>query len=160
MADRLAAATALGADATVDVTEFTDAAARVGRVQELTGGGADVVLEVAGVTGVVDEGVRMLARGGRYVEMGQITRGSDVFHLPALALLMRNISLVGVALYDPQILRGVVAMLGDLRADPVISRLGSGRRYALDDIDAAFADAVSNRSAERPVLDLAQGGPA
>ncbi|MCX6462251.1 MAG: zinc-binding dehydrogenase [Pseudonocardiales bacterium] len=160
MADRLAAATALGADATVDVTEIGDAAARVERVRELTGGGADVVLEVAGAPGVVDEGVRMLARGGRYIEMGQITRGSDVFHVPALALLMRNISLVGVALYDPQILRDVVGMLGDLRTDPVITRLGSGHRYALDDIDAAFADAVSNRSAERPVLDLAQGGPA
>ncbi|MFR9802078.1 zinc-binding dehydrogenase [Pseudonocardia sp. RS010] len=160
MADRLAAATALGADATVDVTEFGDPAGRVDRVRELTGGGADVVLEVAGVPGVVDEGVRMLARGGRYIEMGQITRGSDVFQVPALALLMRNISLVGVALYAPQILRDVVGMLGDLRADPVITRLGSGRRYPLEDIDAAFADAVSHRSAERPVLDLAQGGPA
>lgn len=159
-ADRLAAAAALGADATVDITAFPDPAARVERVRELTGGGADVVLEVAGAPGVVDEGVRMLNRGGRYVEMGQITRGSDVFHLPALALLMRNISLVGVALYDPQVLRDVVGMLADLRAHPVIARLGSGRRYALDDIDAAFADAVSHRSAERPVLDLAQGGPA
>ena len=159
-ADRLAAASAVGADATVDVTAFDDAAARVDRVRELTDGGADVVLEVAGVAGVVDEGIRMLARGGRYVEMGQITRGSDVIQLPALALLMRNISLIGVALYDPPILRDVVAMLGDLRDDPVIARLGSGRRYALDDIDAAFADAVANRSAERPVLDLALGGPA
>lgn len=158
--DRLPAAAALGTDGTVDVTEVTDPGERARHVRPLTGGGADVVLEVAGVVGVLDAGVRTIAPGGRSVDMDQITRGSDVFPLPALALLMRTVSLTGVALHDPVIRRDMVAMLGDLCADPEIRRLGSGPRSRPEGIDAAFEDAVSHEDADRPVLDLATGGSA
>lgn len=159
--DRLpaTAAAALGTDGTVDVTE-TDPGECARHVQSLTGGGADVVPEVAGVVGMLDAGARTIARGGRSVDMDQITRGSDVFPLPALALLMRTVSLIGVALHDPVIRRDMVAMLGDPCADPEIRRLGSGRRSRPEGIDAASEDAVSHEDADRPVLDLATGGSA
>ena len=157
-AERLAAARALGADRTVDVTEVIDRAERIERVKELTDGGGDLVLEVAGVRGVVSEGVRMVQRGGRYVEVGQIVHGGDRIEMPALALVTRNLSLLGVALYDPGVLDEVVDMLFELRGDPTLARLTGSRRYPLERLEEAFAGGDGAAGAARPVIDLRDGG--
>lgn len=152
--ERLQAARDLGATDVVDVSEITDPGERVARVKELTDGGADVVLEVAGVPGVVAEGLRMLQRGGRYLELGQIVRGGDRVEIPALALLTRNLSVMGIALYDPRMLPDVVAMLADLRGDPTLTRLTRGRAYPLEELDTAFSELAGSRDAVRPVIEL------
>jgi threonine dehydrogenase-like Zn-dependent dehydrogenase len=157
-AERLEAARALGADRTVDVTEVIDPADRIERVKELTDGGGDLVLEVAGVRGVVSEGVRMVQRGGRYVEVGQIVHGGDRIEMPALALVTRNLSLLGVALYDPGVLDEVVDMLFELRGDPTLARLTGSRRYPLERLEEAFAGGDGAAGAARPVIELRDGG--
>lgn len=106
---------------------------------------------------------------GAFADYHHLRRGQYVLRLPDGMTPEHGISTNCAAAQSRMgLLRGgvgpgervVVQGAGDLRADPVITRPGAGHRYVLDDIDAAFADAVSNRSAERPVLDLAQGGPA
>ena len=77
--DRLELATAFGADHVIDLTELTEVKQRVKRVRELTDGkGGDVVVEVVGHPSAIDEGLKMLAQYGRYVEMGNINMESTV----------------------------------------------------------------------------------
>jgi putative phosphonate catabolism associated alcohol dehydrogenase len=71
--ERLELARRFGADEVVDLGVLRSREERVERVRELTGGiGADVCVEVAGIPGVVQEGVEMLRPGGRYVWIGNI----------------------------------------------------------------------------------------
>ncbi|MFI2478569.1 zinc-binding dehydrogenase [Nocardia xishanensis] len=149
---RLEAATSLGADATVSLAGFPDSAARVAQVKELTDGGADVVVEVAGVSGVIQEGLAMLARGGRYIEMGQIVPGGDAVQLAGHIAVTRNITVSGVGLYPPPLLEQAVELVGAVRSNPYLTQLASGQRFGLEQIDEAFARAAT--SPERPVLDL------
>ena len=68
---RLDVAMAWGADDVVHVAGHT-AGERVGAVADLTGGGGDVVIEASGAQGAFGEGMQMLARGGRYLVIGQL----------------------------------------------------------------------------------------
>ncbi len=70
---RLEMATAMGADAVVDIAEQA-ADERVARVKALTGGrGADVTIEATGAPSAVREGMQMTRDAGRYVVVGQYT---------------------------------------------------------------------------------------
>ena len=81
--ERLDLARAFGADITIDIRDVADQAERVRLVREATGGhGADVCVEVAGVPGVVQEGLEMLRIGGRYLWMGNIVPGAAARIVP------------------------------------------------------------------------------
>jgi L-iditol 2-dehydrogenase len=68
---RLAIAQQWGATHTISVDEYPTAEDRIGAVRSLTDSdGASLVFEVAGVPGVVTEGIEMVARHGRYVIVG------------------------------------------------------------------------------------------
>ncbi len=72
-ADRLALATAMGADTVVDIQQ-TRAADRTAIVRELTGGlGVDVAIEAAGSARAVEEALDLIRDGGRYVVAGHYT---------------------------------------------------------------------------------------
>ena len=74
--ERLEVASMFGADHFIDLRDLPTPEQRIARVKELTGGwGADVVMELAGFPQVTDEGVQMVGRGGRYVEIGNISPG-------------------------------------------------------------------------------------
>ena len=65
------------------------------RVKELTDGWArDVVMEVGGFPAITAEGVRMVASGGRYVEIGNISPGLTYQADPAL-WVTQNITVYG-----------------------------------------------------------------
>ena len=67
---------AFGADEVIDFEQLPDADQRVQRVLELTDGwGADVVAELVGHPRVCNEGLRMVGRAGRYLEIGNISPG-------------------------------------------------------------------------------------
>jgi threonine dehydrogenase-like Zn-dependent dehydrogenase len=71
--DRLALATAMGADQVVDVLHTTPAERRA-IVQDLTGGlGVDVAIEAAGSARAVEEALDLIRDGGRYVIAGHYT---------------------------------------------------------------------------------------
>lgn len=76
-ADRLALASAMGADHTIDL-ETTTADERLARVLSLTSGlGGDVVVEAAGSAGAIEEGLRLARNGGAYVVAGHYTNVGD-----------------------------------------------------------------------------------
>jgi threonine dehydrogenase-like Zn-dependent dehydrogenase len=138
--ERLELARAMGADATIDLAEFPEARARTQRVLELTGGwGADVVVEVAGIPEVYPEGVRMLARGGRYLAMGSIAPNRTYKEDPSL-LIGPNRSIVGVSLYPPETLKKAIDFLGRCRGRYPLGRVAS-HVFPLEEVNEAFAAA-------------------
>jgi D-arabinose 1-dehydrogenase-like Zn-dependent alcohol dehydrogenase len=103
--ERLALATAFGADETIDLRRYDTSEARVARVKELTRGwGADVVVEVAGHPRVVNEGLAMLGRTGRYLEIGNINPGLTYEADPS-RLVFGNLTIFGMVYYEAEHLR-------------------------------------------------------
>jgi len=136
---RLELARGFGADEVIDINQITDPRARVSQVQALTDGwGADVVVEVVGHPDVCNEGIRMLARGGRYLELGNINPRMTYKADPSL-LVGFNRSIIGVSLYPPRTLDQAVRFLEFTRKDFPYERLLS-HSWSLDQIDDAFAE--------------------
>ena len=139
-ADRLELARRFGADETVSVAEFTDPDARVRRVQDLTGGwGADVAVEVVGHPAVMDEGIRMLAPGGRYIEIGNISPGQTCTLDPSLITVFSR-SVIGVVLYTTDALMRGLDFLARAHDRYPFEAMNSVT-FPLDRIDDAFAAA-------------------
>ena len=141
---RLELAKRFGADEVINIHEVSDGRARVARVMDLTGGwGGDVVVEVVGRPEVVNEGIRMVARGGRYLEMGNINPKHTYKADPSL-LVGWNRSIIAVSLYPPDVLPRAIDFLERTRDRYPFDQLLSND-YGLEDIDRAFqeADALS-----------------
>jgi threonine dehydrogenase-like Zn-dependent dehydrogenase len=69
--ERLDLAAEFCVDELIDMRELPSPEQRIQRVKELTGGwGGEVVVEVVGYPAVVEEGLKMVGSGGRYVEIG------------------------------------------------------------------------------------------
>jgi len=134
---RLELAKRFGADDVIDISEVDDPRARVGMVQSMTDGwGADVVVEVVGKPEVCNEGIRMLARGGRYLELGNINPKHTYKADPSL-LVGYNRSIVGVSLYPPLTLKQAVDFLVRTRDKYPYDELLS-HAWPLESIDQAF----------------------
>ncbi len=140
--DRLELARAMGADHLIDFREH-DERARIDAVKALTGGlGADVVVEVVGFAGVINEGLRMLAWGGRYLEMGTFYTGTSFACDPG-RLVAQNQRIEAVASYDARSLQLAIEFLArnadGLPLDEVVVD------YPLEQIETAFADQDAGR---------------
>lgn len=136
--ERLALAKQMGADEVIDFTEITDSRARVNAVKDLTDGeGADVVAELVGSAAVIDEGLRMLNWGGRYLEIGVFFTGTS-FDCDPGRLTAQNQRIEAVGSYDAASLQRAVEFLSRnadrLPLDEVVDD------YPLEDINQAFAD--------------------
>jgi threonine dehydrogenase-like Zn-dependent dehydrogenase len=135
--ERLEMARAFGADEVIDMNEVPDPRKRVGLVMsKLDHWGADVVVEVAGVPEAVPEGIRMLGRGGRYLELGNINPRATYKADPSL-LVGQNRSIIGVSLYPPDVLRRAMDFLNRTRERYPFEKLLS-HDFELANIDAAF----------------------
>jgi L-iditol 2-dehydrogenase len=140
LAERLELARAFGADHTLNLAEVPDRRARVKQVRDWTGGrGADLACDFVGFPPVVPEGVEMLRAGGRYLEIGCISRGRTVEFDPS-ALVWGSKTIVGVVMYDPWVIPRALEFLGRCRGRYPFDRLVS-HVYPLDRIDDAFRDA-------------------
>lgn len=145
---RLDVARAWGATETVSVAA-TDEEERVARVREITEGrGADLLLECSGFDGVVSEGIRMAAIRGRYVLAGSV--GPTTTAPPMNLVTTRELQVRGVFSADTPALAMALQFLARFR-DRFIWDLGFGRRYALEDANAAMAG-VRNGTELKPVL--------
>ncbi|MEE2830241.1 MAG: zinc-binding dehydrogenase [Myxococcota bacterium] len=135
---RLELAREFGADEVIDIGQCPDKRMRVMQVMGSTGGwGADVVVEVVGRPEVINEGIRMLGRGGRYLELGCINPKHTFKADPSL-LVGFNRSILGISLYPPEVLPRAVAFLQSNQDRFPFHKLLS-HDYALEDIDKAFA---------------------
>jgi len=136
--DRLALARQMGADHVIDFRDVGDTKARIDAVKDLTGGlGADVVVEVVGSSAVINEGLRMLAWGGRYLEIGVFFTGTS-FECDPGRLVGQNQRIEAVGSYDAASLQKGIEFLSRnaqrLPLDEVVVD------YPLEDIERAFAD--------------------
>ena len=136
--ERLALARRFGADEVVDLREHPTPEARIKRVKQLTDDwGGDVVLELVGHPGVVDEGLRMTALEGTYVEIGNINVGWKAEFDPAW-IIFGNRRIQGVAHYEAEHLKGALELMRrTLRRYPwdrVVSHT-----FPLEQINEAFA---------------------
>jgi threonine dehydrogenase-like Zn-dependent dehydrogenase len=140
VAERLELARAFGADHTLSLAEVPDRRARVKQVRDWTSGrGADLACDFVGFPPVVPEGVEMLRHGGRYLEIGCISRGRTVEFDPS-SLVWGSKAIIGVVMYDPWVIPRALEFLGRCRGQYPFDRLVS-HVYPLDRIDEAFRDA-------------------
>ncbi len=143
------AATSAGAEVAIDYTDLKD------RIREVTGGGADVVIDPVGGPSA-ESALRVLGSGGRFCVLGFAS--GDIPRLPANIVLLRNRSIVGVDWGDWA--RGDQSAARELVAD-VLGRVARAelhprRPQVLPLADASkalqlFADrAVTGKIALRP----------
>ena len=94
---RLEMASNFGADYCFNVNDMSREE-RIQRVKELTDGrGADLVVECVGIPDVVPEGIEMLRKGGRYIEMGNYVDAGMIQINVHRHLCTKSIRLVGVS---------------------------------------------------------------
>jgi threonine dehydrogenase-like Zn-dependent dehydrogenase len=137
ISERIALAEGFGADHTVDFRELADPEARIKRVLDLTDGwGADIVVEVAGHPRVCNEGLRMVGRTGRYLEIGNISPGLT-YELDPSWLIFGNRTMYGMVYYEAEHLQQALQLMERTREkypwDRVISHT-----FSLDQIGEAF----------------------
>jgi threonine dehydrogenase-like Zn-dependent dehydrogenase len=148
--DRLAQAKAFGADHVIDFRELDTVAARSARVDELTDGlGADVAIEVAGVPEAFVEGIELLRKGGRYLEMGNVRPGHDVDFDPG-KLTRKSIDITTAVEYDPWVLHDALEFLASTIEDYPYDQLIDAE-FSLDDIEDAL-EASERRELTRATL--------
>jgi len=110
---RIERAEAFGADHVVDFREYGTVEERVDRVQELTDGiGADVGIEVAGVPAAFSEGIDLVRKGGRYLEMGNVSPGHTTEFDPG-AFTRKEIEVHSAIRYQPWYLRKALHFLDE-----------------------------------------------
>src|SRR5437762_59868 len=146
--ERLVLARAFGADEIIDIEEFPDPDMRVKRVFEMTDNwGADVVTELVGHPRVCNEGLRMLGRTGRYLEIGNINPGLT-YELDPSYLVFGNRSILGMVYYEAEHLQQALDLLSRTRATYPWDRVVS-RTFPLEQINEAFLEAEIGRASCR-----------
>jgi threonine dehydrogenase-like Zn-dependent dehydrogenase len=147
--ERLELARRMGADDVVNVAAFDSPADRAAHVRELTDGGGDVVFELVGHAAAIEEGVRMVANGGRYLELGTFYPGTTAALDPGY-LVMRNIGVQAVSFYDARSMQKALGFLARRAAE--LPRGGAGEALPLEDIDHAFEAARAGRVARASLV--------
>ena len=132
---RLELALEFGADHVINVDE-TDVDERVARVFEYTGGrGADVVLELVGLAGLLPEGIAMTGMGGTYVEVGLFYAGTSVAFDPST--ILRGKTIVGSNGYPAALIPRILDFLVRNLDRRPFERMAS-HRFDLADINDAL----------------------
>ena len=135
--ERLELASQFGADEFVDLREFRTPAERIERVKALCDNwGGDVVMELVGNPGVVDEGLRMLAPEGTYLEIGNINVGWEASFDPSW-IVFGNRRIQGVAHYEAEHLKGALDLMTRTRRKYPYEKILS-HKFPLDQINEAF----------------------
>jgi D-arabinose 1-dehydrogenase-like Zn-dependent alcohol dehydrogenase len=142
--ERLELARGFGADDVIDIEEFPDPDMRVKRVLELTDNwGADVVAELVGHPRVCNEGLRMLGRTGRYLEIGNINPGLT-YELDPSYLIFGNRTILGMVYYEAEHLQQALELLSRTRDTYPWQKVVS-HTFPLERINEAFVEADRGR---------------
>lgn len=140
--DRLDLAKKFGADAALNVSEFKETKEIVSQIRKLTyGQGADVVMGLAGVPAALAEGLRMLAPGGRMVEIGNIGVGNTVPIDPGY-MVFRGNSLITAVCYEAWALGAAIEFLDKNKDRLPFDRILS-HKFPFEKINDAFEMADS-----------------
>ncbi len=137
--ERLKLAKAFGADEIIDMRELKEPYERSDKLKKLTGGwGADVVVEVVGFPQVIPEGIDMLGKGGRYLELGNVSP-LKTFELDPSMLVNDNKSIFGITLYSAEALKKALDFLSRTKDKYPFDKILCCS-YPLEKIDKAFDD--------------------
>ena len=147
--EKLAAATAAGAEATIAYEEEDLKA----RARELSGGGVDVVVDPVGDR-FADPALRSLGWMGRYLVLG--FAGGEIPKLPVNQVLLNNRTLVGIdwgawTLRDPAGNQALLAELMELAGSGALHPV-EPTPYPLDDVVRALTDLAERKVAGKLVL--------
>jgi len=137
IAERLDVASDFGATHCIDTSGISTPEVTEQVLRYTDGIGADWVLEVVGVPGVIPDGVGFLNNGGTLLEVGNIGMGRT-FSLDPSGLVYGNKSIRGVMLYQPVTLAIGLSLLQHTSFP--FSRL-MPKPFHLADVNAAFASA-------------------
>lgn len=141
--DRLDRARRMGADHLIDFRKLPEVRQRIESVKDLTEGwGADVVVGVVGFAKVIDEGLRMLGWGGRYLEMGTFCAGTS-FECDPGRLVGQNHRIEAVASYDAASLQRAIEFFARNAEHLPLDEVAVD--YPLEKIEQAFADQDAGR---------------
>ncbi len=147
--EKLAAARAAGAEATIDY-ESDDLKARA---RELSGGGVDVVIDPVGDR-FAEPALRALRWLGRYVVIG--FAGGEIPRLPANQVLLNNRTVVGVdwGAWTGRDPAGNRALLGELLALAASGAIApvEPTAYRLDDVVRCLTDLADRNLTGKAVL--------
>jgi succinate semialdehyde reductase (NADPH) len=150
-ADRLQAARDLGATETVDAST-TDP---VSEVRDITGGGADLVLEAIGQPGTFRQATEMAADGGRCVMIGIAPIGRTA-EIEITRLVRRKIQVCGSFGGRP---REDLAHLGQLVAENLLDPGALiSRRFPLEEADLAYQLLSKGQIVGRALIELPANG--
>ena len=158
VAERLELARTFGADHVVNVGDFATSEERAKAVRELSGGGGHVVMELVGHPAALAEGLAMARPEGRYVVIGNIAGDQTIPFNPAW-LVHANRRMIGVGGYQAWALRRGLELLERTHQRYPYRRIMS-HRYALEDINEAFANADAGKAVRTALLcapDLVSG---
>ena len=144
-ANRLAEATRIGADATINIDELSPDE-RIQRIRELTHGrGADITIEASGNPRAINEGFGMTRDAGRYVIVGQYTDLGNIEINPHVDINRKHLDVRGTWGIDfSHFWRAmrVLAKHGDrFRWERFVSR-----RYSLEQANEALDDVAHYRT--------------
>jgi NADPH2:quinone reductase len=147
--EKLAAATAAGAEATINY-ESEDLKARA---REISGGGVDIVVDPVGDR-FAEPALRSLGWMGRYLVIG--FAGGQIPSLPINQVLLNNRSLVGVdwgawTMRDPAGNQEVLALMMELAASGGIAPVEPAAR-PMDDVVQVLHDLQDRKVAGKIVL--------
>ncbi|WP_217645501.1 zinc-binding dehydrogenase [Oceanisphaera psychrotolerans] len=141
---RLALAQEFGADHVLNMKELATKEERVQAVKALTKGrGADVCLEVAGVTVAFAEGIELVCSGGKLVTMGNVTPGKTVAIDPGY-ITRNQISILPIMRYHPRYLNKSLQFLSD-NIDTLPFHKMMDAEYSLDCVEKALSDSMERK---------------
>lgn len=137
---RLSMASDFGADHLVNVADRTSEEV-VEEVARLTGGGADVVLEVAGVPKAFAQALEMVRPVGRVISIGNVSlgEGHEVSMAPGL-ITRKSIQVLGVIRYYPWYLKKSMEFLQRNHTKIDFGRM-SATPFRLEEVDEALKQA-------------------
>lgn len=140
---RLDRAAAFGADHLIDFRAVASPDERAAAVEEITGAGADVAVEVTGVPDAYAEGPRYLRKAGTYLVMGNVTPGRTVPVDPG-GLTRRGVDVLTALHYEPWYLNKALEFLEDTRNRYPYDELVD-EEYPLADVETALEDSEKRR---------------
>ncbi len=120
----------------------TNAEERKAQVIDLCPHGVDVVVEMAGVLGVVEEGIGLLRNGGHYSFVGLVHPNSVLSNISGEQIIRKCLTIRGVHNYSPWHLSEAMEFLEKNSEKLPWDALFNPKEFALKDIDNAFTEAM------------------
>ena len=140
---RLEIAASFGADTCLNVNDYQPDEL-IGTIRGLSGGyGVDVAIEVCGNRCAVDQALRSLRIGGRYVIAGLVTPGSNL-DVDANQVTRNYLTISGIHNYHPKHLKRALEFLEAHSHEYPYAEL-VGARFSLDAINEAVESAASEK---------------